>query len=203
MDTDQVSVHSNVTAELKNLLESSQPSSQPSLPERTPTPTPACVITLSPSIKRKNKITDEEYDEICRQRTRNHLRVLQEQEHVRSQITILSGSPSAKAKAQSKLRILDNLISNRDESEVSNGGFGYDADRSSSVAGSDEGSILSPNNPAEAPATLIFTVLDGNHLLRDGKVYLVELESEVAQQQEQVLHLSAEVARLTEICESW
>uniref|UniRef100_A0A0W0FB43 Uncharacterized protein n=1 Tax=Moniliophthora roreri TaxID=221103 RepID=A0A0W0FB43_MONRR len=179
-----VSVHSNVTAELKNLLESSQPSSQPSLPERTPTPTPACVITLSPSIKRKNKITDEEYDEICRQRTRNHLRVLQEQEHVRSQITILSGSPSAKAKAQSKLRILDNLISNRDES-------------------SDEGSILSPNNPAEAPATLIFTVLDGNHLLRDGKVYLVELESEVAQQQEQVLHLSAEVARLTEICESW
>ncbi|ESK89578.1 hypothetical protein Moror_8711 [Moniliophthora roreri MCA 2997] len=172
-----VSVHSNVTAKLKNLLESSQPSSQPSSPERTPTPT----ITSSPSIKRKNKITDEEYDEICRQRTRNRLRVLQERERVRSQITILSGSPSAKAKAQSKLRILDNLISNGDESEASNGGFGYDANRSSSVAGSDEGSILSPNNPAEAPATLIFTVLDGNRLLRDGKVYLVELESEVAQ----------------------
>ncbi|KAI3615960.1 hypothetical protein WG66_010443 [Moniliophthora roreri] len=102
MDTDQESVSSNATAEVRGMLET------PSSPQRAPTPSP--VPIASSPIKRKNEISDEAYNEICRQRTRNHLRTLQERERMKNQELISSASPRARDIAGAKLRVLEGFF---------------------------------------------------------------------------------------------
>ncbi|EEB92827.1 hypothetical protein MPER_08605, partial [Moniliophthora perniciosa FA553] len=124
---------------LKRLLESS-----PSLTEEQDVnesmATPALSSGVSDSnIRRTYEIPhDDEHDTIQRQRTQNHLRMLQERARNDAQASIPHGSPSTKRTAYNKLRALEGYLKQSPASEDSVNSLEYDADKSSSIDGSEE-----------------------------------------------------------------